>query len=285
MRKSTMRTIFQLDSSVEVLGVSGLDAPEQASVGGAIKVGSPAVDGTSASSQLGHDVIEVDALEERTTPGETSTIKLEGPLSTVKEEAESDILNDDLPSRLETSISSSSCVQVPNEVAASRMQTPSSAQETVDLTAVDDAGATEDPVIPKCADGNKSLWSVVWNRHGNVGVFGVADVIRGPSADLDLRMEALLQTMFLEVGFKFRNLVPEWFRVSAPKAEVDTMRRVAEELQHLLTVELLEWQQVTSGAQCRVVSPLDARNLKDHSEEMKPEDDSLMSSYEAELLG
>ncbi|OWY91238.1 hypothetical protein PHMEG_00040269, partial [Phytophthora megakarya] len=72
---------------------------------------------------------------------------------------------------------------------------------------------------------------------------------------------AVLQTMFFEVGFKFRNLVPEWFRMSAPNAEVDVMRRVAEELQQLLTVELLEWQQVTSGVQCRVVSPLDARNL------------------------
>ncbi|OWY94753.1 hypothetical protein PHMEG_00035429, partial [Phytophthora megakarya] len=85
--------------------------------------------------------------------------------------------------------------------------------------------------------------------------------------------------MFFEVGFKFRKLVPEWFRVSTPKAEVDRMRRVAEELQHLLTAELLEWQQVTSGVQCRVVSPLDARNLNDHSEEMKPEDvesDSLI---------
>ncbi|OWZ00177.1 hypothetical protein PHMEG_00028695 [Phytophthora megakarya] len=79
---------------------------------------------------------------------------------------------------------------------------------------------------------------------------------------------AVLQTMFFEVGFKFRNLVPEWFR-------------------HLLTVEFLEWQQVISGVQCRVVSPLDARSLNDHSEEMKPEDaegDSLMLSYEAELL-
>ncbi|OWZ22126.1 hypothetical protein PHMEG_0003215 [Phytophthora megakarya] len=62
------------------------------------------------------------------------------------------------------------------------------------------------------------------------------------------------------------------------------MRRVAEELQHLLTVELLEWQQ----EQGRVVSPLDAHNLKDQSEKLNPEDvegDSLMSSYEAELLG
>ncbi|OWZ05900.1 LOW QUALITY PROTEIN: hypothetical protein PHMEG_00021927 [Phytophthora megakarya] len=189
------------DSSVEVLGVSGQDVPEQAPVGGAVKIESPAVDGTSEKSQLGHDVIEVDALEEKTTPGETPTItlegtlstvkeeamsdilgddsqsrletsvfssshvqvpneeatsrmqatptiKLEGPLSTVKEEATSDILGDDSKSRLETSVSSSSCVQMPNVEATSRMQTPSSAQETVDLTAVDEAGASENAVAP-----------------------------------------------------------------------------------------------------------------------------------------
>ncbi|OWZ00012.1 LOW QUALITY PROTEIN: hypothetical protein PHMEG_00028892 [Phytophthora megakarya] len=134
------------DSSVEVLGVSGPDVPEQASVGGAVKVESPAVDRTSEKSRLGHDVIEIDALEEKTTPGETSTIKLVGPLSTVKEEAMSDILGDDSQSGLEASVSSSSCVQVPNEETTSRMQTPSSAQETVDLTAVDDSAASENPV-------------------------------------------------------------------------------------------------------------------------------------------
>ncbi|OWY96385.1 hypothetical protein PHMEG_00033356 [Phytophthora megakarya] len=182
---------FNSDSSVEVLGVSGPDVPEQASVGGAVKV---------------------DALEEKTTPGETATIKLEGPLSTVKEEAASDVLGDDSQSGLETSISSSSCVQVPNEETTSRMQIPSSAQETVDLTAVDDAGAPEDSVIPnlvklycvgasfsvirdvsndrvRLASPRAQLSGVVWNRHGNVGVFGVADVIGGPSAYLDLRME------------------------------------------------------------------------------------------------
>ncbi|OWZ07759.1 hypothetical protein PHMEG_00019810 [Phytophthora megakarya] len=78
------------DLSVEVLGVSGPNVP----VGGAVKVESPAVNGTSERSQLGHDVIEVDALEEKAIPGETPTIKLEGSLSTVKEEATSDVLGD-----------------------------------------------------------------------------------------------------------------------------------------------------------------------------------------------
>ncbi|OWZ11524.1 hypothetical protein PHMEG_00015442 [Phytophthora megakarya] len=117
------------NSTVEVLGVSGPDVPEQASVGGAVKFESPAVDGTSEKSQLGHDVIEVDALEEKAIPGETPTIKLEGPLSTVKDEAASDVL-------------------VPNVEAASRMQVPSSTQETVGLIAVDDAGASENSVSP-----------------------------------------------------------------------------------------------------------------------------------------
>ncbi|OWZ00011.1 hypothetical protein PHMEG_00028891 [Phytophthora megakarya] len=83
------------------------------------------------------------------------------------------------------------------------------------------------------------------------------------------------------------NMSADLTSVTVPLNEL-SIREVAEELQHLLTVELLEWQQVTSGVQCRVVSPLDARNLNDHSEEMKPEDvedDPLMSSYEAELLG
>ncbi|OWZ10214.1 hypothetical protein PHMEG_00016977 [Phytophthora megakarya] len=78
------------DSSEEVLAVSGPDVPDQVPVGGAVKVESPAVDGTSERSQLGHDVIEVDILEDKIIQGETPTIKLESPLSIVMEEATSD---------------------------------------------------------------------------------------------------------------------------------------------------------------------------------------------------
>ncbi|OWZ01161.1 hypothetical protein PHMEG_00027511 [Phytophthora megakarya] len=272
-------------------------------------------------------------------------VKLEGPLSTVKEEVASDVLGDDPQLKLETSVSSSSYIQVPSEVIASRMQTPRSVRETVDLTAVDDAEASEDPVTPNLVklyvDDQVRRWEPVslefvmspmieyaWPHpapnfqawYGTVmatseylasrmssgaraqtwisewklvrlapNTSGDLTSVTVPLNELSMReCAAVLQPIFFEVGFKFRNLVPEWFRVSTSKTEVDTMRRVAEELQHLLTVELLEWQQVTSGVQCRVVSPLDACNRKDHSEEMKPEDaegDSLMSSYEAELLG
>ncbi|POM79408.1 Pol protein [Phytophthora palmivora] len=53
-------------------------------------------------------------------------------------------------------------------------------------------------------------------------------------------------------------------------------------------MELLEWREVTSGVPSRMLSPLDVRALTDTVEDMKPEDaegDSLMSSYEAGLLG
>ncbi|OWZ02533.1 LOW QUALITY PROTEIN: hypothetical protein PHMEG_00025894 [Phytophthora megakarya] len=337
VQKRARRLVLeQTPTRTRVLGVSGPDVPEQASVGGAVKVESPAVDGTSERSQLGHDVIE-----EKAIPGETPTIKLEGPLSTAKEEATSDILGGDSQSRLETLVSSSSCVQVPNEEAASRMQVPSSTQETVDLTAMDDAGASKNPVVPnlvklyvddqeqvsleyvmspmieyacphpapnfqawygtamatseylasRMSSGARAqTWISKW-RLVRLAPNMATDLasVTVPLNELSTQeCAAVLQTMFVEVVFKFRSLVPEWFRVSTPKAEVDTMRRVAEELQHFLTIELLEWQQVISGVQCRVVSPLDARNLNDHSEEMKPEDaegDSLMSSYEVELLG
>ncbi|OWZ12269.1 hypothetical protein PHMEG_00014602 [Phytophthora megakarya] len=323
------------DSSMEILGVSGPDMLEQVPVGGTIKVESPAVDGTSEKSQLGHDVIEVDALEEKTIPGETPTTKLEGPLSTVKEEATSDSLGDDSQSRLETSVSSSSCVQVPKEEATSRMQIPRSTQGTVDQNSVvpnlvklyvDDqvrrweqgslefvmspmieyawlqpmpniqawygtVMATSEYLASRMASGARAqTWISEWRlvRLASSMAVDFASV-RVPLNELSMReCAAVLQTMFFEVGVKFRNLVPAWFRVCTPKAEVDTMGRVAEKLQHLLAVELLEWQQVISGVQCRVVSPLDARNLNGHSEEMKPEDaegDSLMSSYEAELFG
>ncbi|OWY90289.1 hypothetical protein PHMEG_00041652 [Phytophthora megakarya] len=188
----------------------------------------------------------------------------------------------------------SSYVQTPSEVIASRMHIPSSTQETVDLTAVDDAEVVEDPVTPNLVklyvDDQVRRWERVSLEFVMSPTIELVRLAPNMSADLtsvtvpliELSMRecaAVLQTMF----FEFRNLIPEWFRMSATKAEVDVMRR-----QQLLTVVLLEWQQVTSGAQCRVVSPLHARNLQDHSEEMKPEDDegdSLMSSYEAELLG
>ncbi|OWY94720.1 hypothetical protein PHMEG_00035471, partial [Phytophthora megakarya] len=266
---------LQLRLECGVLGVSGPDVPEQASVGGAVKVESPVVDGTSERSQLDHDMIEIDALDEKTTPGETPTIKLECPLSTVKEEATSDTLGGSIPD------------------ADTKLR--------VDMTAVDDAGAPANAVVPNLVklyvDDQVRRWEQVsleyvrspmieyaWPHHAPnfqawyETVMATSEYLTSrmssgaraqtwisewrlvrlapnmatdltsvtvPLNELSMReCAAVLQTMFL---FKFRNLDPEWFRVSTPKAEIDTMRRVAEGLQRLLTVELLEWQQVISG--------------------------------------
>ncbi|OWZ10523.1 hypothetical protein PHMEG_00016622 [Phytophthora megakarya] len=59
-------------------GVSIVDAPAQAYVGGVVKVEPPTEDRVSDTPQL---VIEVENLDE------TITIKEDGPLSTVQEEA------------------------------------------------------------------------------------------------------------------------------------------------------------------------------------------------------
>ncbi|POM79060.1 Hypothetical protein PHPALM_3337 [Phytophthora palmivora] len=99
---------------------------------------------------------------------------------------------------------------------------------------------------------------------------------------------AVLQTKFFDVGFRFLNLIPEWFRAHASQMDRSLIRAVAEDLQHLLTMELLEWREVTSGVPSRMLSPQDVRALTDTVEDMKPEDaegDSLMSGYEAGLLG
>ncbi|OWY95532.1 hypothetical protein PHMEG_00034441 [Phytophthora megakarya] len=163
------------------------------------------------------------------------------------------------------------------------MQTPSSAQVIVDLTVMDDAEATEDPVIPNLVklyvDDQVCRWERVslefvmsprieyaWPHpapsfqawYGTVlatSEYLASRMSSGTRAQTWISEWRLVRlapnTMFFEVGFRFRNLVPEWFRMSASETEVDAMRRVAEELQQLLTVELLEWQQVTSGVQLR----------------------------------
>ncbi|OWZ13631.1 hypothetical protein PHMEG_00013015 [Phytophthora megakarya] len=79
-RQEESSTLTSLPSSVGSMdeGVSIMDAPAQTSVGGAIKVEPPTEDRVSDTPQ---PVIDVESLDE------TVTIKEEGPLSTVREEA------------------------------------------------------------------------------------------------------------------------------------------------------------------------------------------------------
>jgi uncharacterized damage-inducible protein DinB len=103
---------------------------------------------------------------------------------------------------------------------------------------------------------------------------------------------ALLQSLFFEAGFRFRNLIPEWFRARASRMNPVMIRSVTETLQHLLAAELFEWRTVTTGVPSRIVPEAEALALKDNQDDddpdIKAEDqdgDLIMSPYEAEMLG
>ncbi|OWY91536.1 hypothetical protein PHMEG_00039843, partial [Phytophthora megakarya] len=207
---------------------------------------------------------------EKATPGGTPTIKLEGPLFTVKEEAASDILNDDLRSRPETSVSSSSYTQVPSEAIASRMQTPSSAQETVDLTAADDGEASEDPAIPNL-----------------VKLYVDDQVRRWERVSLEFVMSPMIEYAWPHPTPSFQ----AWYGTVLATSEY-LASRVSSGTRAQTWIS--EWKLVRlapnmSADLTSVTVPLNELSMREyHSEEMKPEDaegDSLMSSYEAELLG
>ncbi|POM62554.1 hypothetical protein PHPALM_28285 [Phytophthora palmivora] len=253
------------DSSVEVVGVSVSDALFQASAGGAAVVECPAEE-VLVKPRPDEDVISVnDDAEEKMIPDETPTIKLEGPLSTVKEEVvleasqETSHLKPEtsLPSDLQASMSSFASTPVPSR---SRMD--------IDLT------VNEDPVereAPFSVDQGKTYvadqvrrWEQVtlefvmspmieytWPHPNPDFKSWYAAVVRtseyvatrmsmasrseawisewslvrlAPNAAVDFtsvevylkdlsprECVAVLQKMFSDVGFRFRNLIPEWF--------------------------------------------------------------------------
>ncbi|POM65155.1 LOW QUALITY PROTEIN: Hypothetical protein PHPALM_19179 [Phytophthora palmivora] len=326
------------DSSVEVVGVSVPDAPVQASVGGAAVVECPAED-VLVKPQPDEDVISVD--DDVGIPDETPMIKLEGRLSTVKEEVVLEDSQETSHLKPETSLPSDLQVLKPSFTSTPEVQSPSRSRMEIDLT------VNEDPVereAPFSVDQGKTYMADQVRRWEQVTLEFVmsptieytwphpnpdfkswyAAVVRtseyaecrwlagrkrgfpngaslAPNAVVDFtsvevylkdlsprECVAVLQTMFFDVGFRFRNLIPEWFRAHASQVDRSLVRAVAEDLQHLLTMELLEWREVTSGVPSPMLSPLDVRALTDTVEDMKPEDaegDSLMPSYEAGLLG
>ncbi|KAE9291404.1 hypothetical protein PR003_g25044 [Phytophthora rubi] len=85
------------------------------------------------------------------------------------------------------------------------------------------------------------------------------------------------------MGFRFRNLVPEWFQARAFRVDPSPMRSVVEDLQLLLAVEFLEWRYVMSSVTTRIVPALSLQALND--EVKSAEGDVTMLEYEAGLLG
>ncbi|OWZ04438.1 LOW QUALITY PROTEIN: hypothetical protein PHMEG_00023661 [Phytophthora megakarya] len=96
---------------------------------------------------------------------------------------------------------------------------------------------------------------------------------------------ALIQTLLVEAGFSFRNVIPEWFRSRSSQITPSAVRIVVEGVQHLLATELIEWRQVAFGMLFQVVNiqdgPLVIQNY--HAEDA--DGDLLMTDHEAGLLG
>uniref|UniRef100_H3H209 Peptidase A2 domain-containing protein n=1 Tax=Phytophthora ramorum TaxID=164328 RepID=H3H209_PHYRM len=328
------------DLSVEYVGVSGPDAPAQASVGGAVK---------NVQEEI---VISDDDLESeekrpahKDPPDEAPTIKREGPLSTVKEEVTPPAAS--APARPKTELSPTD-VALPPSRESSLGTPPSPAPQTdVDLssekseegrpewTSVDQAKAyvaeqvrrwervvveyvvsptvryewpaaspdfqawwramtlTTEYVLSRTAMAAQSeAWISEWalERMGPNTTEDIATIVVPPSTLSPRECMALLQTLFFEAGFRFRNLIPEWFRTRASRVDPNLIRRVTEDLQHLLGAEFLEWRSITAGVASRIVSAEEAQTLETQNtlEDVKAEDqdgDLLMSTYEADLVG
>ncbi|GMF45803.1 unnamed protein product [Phytophthora fragariaefolia] len=84
------------------------------------------------------------------------------------------------------------------------------------------------------------------------------------------------QTLFFEMGFRFRNLAPKWFQARASRVDPSLVRTVVEDLQQLLAVEPLEWRDVISGVATRIMPSLSLQAMNDG---VKPEDGAEASAY------
>ncbi|POM79361.1 Hypothetical protein PHPALM_2993, partial [Phytophthora palmivora] len=128
------------DSSVEVVGVSVPDTPIQAPMGGAVVVECPAEE-SLVKPWPDEDVISVyDDAEKKMVPDETPTIKLKGPLSTVKEEVVLEDSQETSHLKPETSLQSDLQVLKSSFTSTPEIQSPSRSRREIDLT------VNEDPV-------------------------------------------------------------------------------------------------------------------------------------------
>ncbi|EGZ07518.1 hypothetical protein PHYSODRAFT_253675 [Phytophthora sojae] len=80
-----------------------------------------------------------------------------------------------------------------------------------------------------------------------------------PSMMSSRECAAVLETLLFEAGFEFVNAVPDWFMTHASKINPGYMRSVVEEVQQLLTIELIEWKQLTAGVSFKVVPASDTK--------------------------
>ncbi|OWY95469.1 hypothetical protein PHMEG_00034518 [Phytophthora megakarya] len=65
---------------------------------------------------------------------------------------------------------------------------------------------------------------------------------------------AIIQTLLIESGFEFHNVIPVWSEARISKVHSELIQLVCDDLQRLLSVELLEWRQLSSEATRRFLS-------------------------------
>ncbi|GMG17926.1 unnamed protein product [Phytophthora fragariaefolia] len=106
-----------------------------------------------------------------------------------------------------------------------------------------------------------------------------------PSMMASRECAAVLETLIFEAGFEFINAVPDWFMTQASKINPGYVRSVVEEVQQLLTIELIEWKQLTAGVSFKVVPASDTKPAFKEEKTQAVKDDLLMDDYEVELLG
>ncbi|OWY95089.1 hypothetical protein PHMEG_00035000, partial [Phytophthora megakarya] len=257
-------------------GVSIVDAPAQASAGGAVKVEPPTEDRVSDTPQ---PVIDVESLDE------TVTIKEEGLLSTVgrsdtRRESRTtgpadsvfDIVQDE-PSRTPAILDVSS--PTPTVDSGSQETQMNDAQAK---TYVADQVQRWEPLDEAWISDLQLVRSELPTTQD------VKPIVIPPSMLSPRDCVALIQTLLDETGFSFRDVIPEWFRSRSSQIAPSAVRIAVEGVQHLLTTELIEWRQVAFGVTFQVVSiedePLDIQDY--HAED--PDRDLLMTDHEAGLL-
>ncbi|EGZ04819.1 hypothetical protein PHYSODRAFT_393871, partial [Phytophthora sojae] len=123
-------------------------------------------------------------------------------------------------------------------------------------------------------------------------VLGIAQdltaVVIPPSMMSSRECAAVLENLLFEAGFEFVNAVPDWFMTHASKINPGYVRSIVEEVQQLLTIELIEWKQLTAGVSFKVVPASDTKPAfkeEKTQDAQAVKDDLLMDDYEVELLG
>ncbi|KAE9273708.1 hypothetical protein PR003_g29823, partial [Phytophthora rubi] len=305
------------DPNSESQGVSIPDAPAQASVEDAVKVEPPAADETSESSPPVQDAV---TLEEESS---RLTCKEEGPLPAVQEEPmpyvptgvqelspESttsqasrmviDLTKEELPD-LPARHDEPTVTQVKTYVADQVRRWERVTTEFVASPTIEYSWPSPPPdfqnwwaavmmtsgyIASRTAMASSDeAWISEWNlvRLAPNIVTDVTAITVPPSTLSPRECAALTQTLLFEMGFRFRNLVPEWFQARASRVDPSLVRTVVEDLQQLLAVEFLEWRGVISDVITRIVPALSFQALND---EVKSEEgDVTMLEYEFGLLG